>query len=333
MKRLLTVLLLVATVLPALAQPFSVKGRVTDSFGDPLPGVTVLSGKAGTVTDADGRYELAAGDSELEFSCVGMKTVTASIDGRKTVDVQMEDDVIGLQEIIAIGYGSARKEEITTSIVRVKSDDFIKGGVSSPLQLLQGKVAGLGMSVTSGDPSAGVSMSLRGISTLAASSSPLVVVDGIVGASLNSVSPEDIESIDVLKDGSAAAIYGTRGTNGVIIITTRRPSAGMASLEYSAWVKVDQMAGGHDALTAAEWREKMNDEDIPATLRATMQDYGADSDWVGAITRVPVSHNHYLSLKGGTAKTNYVGSLTYSNKEGIYTGSFDKSFIHVIAVT
>lgn len=332
MKRLLTVLLFVATVLPALAQPFSVKGRVTDSFGDPLPGVTVLSGKAGTVTDADGRYELAAGGPELEFSCVGMKTVTASIDGRKTVDVQMEDDVIGLQEIIAIGYGSARKEEITTSIVRVKSDDFIKGGVSSPLQLLQGKVAGLGMSVTSGDPSAGVSMSLRGISTLAASSSPLVVVDGIVGASLNSVSPEDIESIDVLKDGSAAAIYGTRGTNGVIIITTRRPSAGMASLEYSAWVKVDGMAGDHDALTAAEWREKMNDEDIPATLRATMQDYGADSDWVGAITRIPVSHNHYLSLKGGTAKTNYVGSLTYSDKEGIYKGSFDKSFILKAAI-
>lgn len=314
-------------VLPA--ESFTVSGVIKDSCGLPLAGADVV--EIGTMNyataDAKGYYEIKVSGSsaELKFTFVGMLEQKVAVDGRKTIDVTLEDDALCLQESIAIGYGFIKKEEITTSIVRVKSDDFTSGGVSSPLQLIQGKVAGLGIANTSGDPSASPSITLRGISTLAASSSPLIVIDGIVGGSINSISPEDIESIDVLKDGSAAAIYGTRGTNGVIIITTKRPVQGHAVVAYEGYVKVDNMCADEDRLSSDEWRAKMNDESLPALVRATMQDYGGSTDWVKAITRTPVSNNHYFSVSGGSAKTNYFASITYSDKQGIYETSFNRS--------
>ena len=310
----------------AYAQDFKVSGTVVDSYGDPLPGVGVIEEDTtnGVVTDMDGKYVIVvkSQNATIEFSFMGMKNETVNVSGRAVLNVVMNEDAIGLQEVITIGYGSMKREEITTSITRVKADDFTQGGVTSPLGLLQGKVAGLGMAMTSGDPSASPSISLRGISTLAASSDPLIVIDGIVGGSLNSVSPEDIESIDVLKDGSAAAIYGTRGTNGVIIINTKAPKSGNATVEYSGYVKVDQMIGLDDQLNAAEYREYMNNPDFAGK---GMNDFGASTDWVDAITRTPISHNHYLSLRGGQKETNYVGSVTYADKQGIYNKSFHKS--------
>lgn len=310
----------------AYAQDFKVSGTVVDSYGDPLPGVGVIEKDTtnGVVTDTDGKYMIVvkSPNSVIEFSFMGMKTETVNVSGRAILNVVLNEDAIGLQEVITIGYGSMKREEITTSITRVKAEDFTQGGVTSPLGLLQGKVAGLGMAMTSGDPSASPSISLRGISTLAASSDPLIVIDGIVGGSLNSVSPEDIESIDVLKDGSAAAIYGTRGTNGVIIINTKAPKSGNASVEYSGYVKVDQMIGLDDQLNAAEYREYMQNPDFAGK---GMNDFGASTDWVDAITRTPISHNHYLSLRGGQKETNYVGSITYADKQGIYNKSFHKS--------
>lgn len=324
-----TLLLLSASCWNISAQGLSVKGRVTDSYGDPLPGVGVVQkGTAnGVITDIDGNYQirLTDGNAVLEYSFLGMKTRQETVGTRSRIDVRMEDDAIGLQEVVAVGYGSMRREEITTAIASVKADEFIQGGVTSPLQLLQGKVAGLGMATTSGDPAAAPSISLRGISTLAASTSPLIVIDGIVGGALNSIAPEDIESIDVLKDGSAAAIYGTRGTNGVIIVNTKRPQAGQSSVVYDGYVKFDRMDGDHSRLDAAQWREKMADTDLPASITSVMQDYGGDSDWVGAITRNPVSQNHYLSASGANGRTSYVASAGYSGRQGIYKTSFDNS--------
>ncbi len=317
----------------AYAQEFKVSGTVIDSYGDPLPGVGVIEKDTtnGVITDLDGKYTIIveSGNATIEFSCMGMKTEILNVSNRAILNVTLNEDAIGLQEVITIGYGSMKREEITTSITRVKSEDFNKGGVTSPLGLLQGKVAGLGMAMTSGDPSASPSMSLRGISTLAASSDPLIVIDGIVGGSLNSVSPEDIESIDVLKDGSAAAIYGTRGTNGVIIINTKAPKAGKATLEYNGYVKVDQMTGLDDQLNAQEYREYMANPDFEGK---GMNDFGGTTDWVDAITRTPISHNHYLSLRGGQQETNYVGSLTYADKQGIYNKSFHKSLAVKLAL-
>ncbi|MBR0173896.1 MAG: TonB-dependent receptor plug domain-containing protein, partial [Bacteroidales bacterium] len=325
MRRILAITILALLCsLSAFAQ-ITVKGVVKDSSGIPLPGVGVVEkgSRRGVISGDDGAYSitLKSQDSVLEFSCLGMKTHTENISGRNVIDVTMEDDAIGLEEVVAIGYGSIKREEITTAVSRVKSEDFIKGGVTSPLSLLQGKVAGLGMSVTSGDPGASPSISFRGISTLAASTSPLIVIDGIAGGNLNSISPEDIESIDVLKDGSAAAIYGTRGTNGVIIINTRQASGGRFEMQYDAYAKYDMLEGDHDRLTAAQWREKMSHPDI----YPGMQDYGADTDWVKAISRNPFSHNHYLSARGSMGASGYVASANYSDKQGIYKTSFDKS--------
>ena len=317
----------------AYAQEFKVSGTVVDSYGYPLPGVGVIEKDTtnGVVTDLDGNYTIfvGSGSASLEFSCMGMKTELLNVSNRATLNITLNEDAIGLQEVITIGYGSMKREEITTSITRVKSDDFTQGGVTSPLGLLQGKVAGLGMANTSGDPSASPSISLRGISTLAASSDPLIVIDGIAGGNLNSVSPEDIESIDVLKDGSAAAIYGTRGTNGVIIINTKAPKAGNASLEYSGYVKVDQMIGLDDQLNAQEYRAYMQNPDFQGK---GMNDFGGTTDWVDAITRTPISHNHYLSLRGGQKETNYVGSITYADKQGIYDKSYHKSMAVKLAL-
>ncbi len=332
MKRFILSAFLSLAGIVAFAQGIKVTGTVTDSYGDPLPGVGVRCVQSGTgsVTDLDGKYTVNVADDteKLEFSFIGMITQVLPVNGSHTINVSLKEDSIGLQETVVIGYGSMHKEEITTSIVRVKSDEFVKGGVSSPLQLIQGKVAGLGMAITSGDPAASPSISLRGISTLAASSEPLVVIDGIVGGSLNSVAAEDIASIDVLKDGSAAAIYGTRGTNGVIIITTKSTGSGMAEISYEGYVKADMMENDDQRLNAEEWRAVMADPDIQAALNKAHiepQDYGENSDWVGAITRNPISHNHHISIRGGNAGTNYIGSATYSNRQGIYQNSFDES--------
>lgn len=317
----------------ASAQGFKVQGTVTDSSSDPLPGVGVVEKGTmnGVVTDIDGRYEihLSSPEASLEFSCMGMKTKIIAAGGRGIIDASLEEDAIGLQEVIAIGYGAMKREEITTSITRVKSDDFIQGGVSSPLGLLQGKVAGLGMAVTSGDPTAPPSISLRGISTLAASSEPLIVIDGIAGGSINSVAPEDIASIDVLKDGSAAAIYGTRGTNGVIIINTKSPQAGNATVEYHGYVKMDGMIGQEDQLSAEEYRSYMQNPDFAGM---GMNDFGGSTDWVDEITRVPVSHNHYLALRGGQKNTSYAASVTYSDRQGIYEKSMHRSLAVNVAL-
>lgn len=324
MKKNLLLLVALAFSAPLIwGQTLDTRGRVIDTDGLPLPGVSVVEEGTfnGTTTSTDGAWSLAVKDGAiLEFSCVGMKTVRQKADPSSPMNVTMQYDIIGLDEVIAIGYGSVKKEELTTAITRVKSDDFIKGGVNSPVQLLQGKVAGLGLSTTSGDPSGDVSISLRGISTLAASTSPLIVIDGIAGGSLNSISAEDIESIDVLKDGSAAAIYGTRGTNGVIIINTKQPQEGRVTMEYHSYIKVDSYYRDKDYVDAAAYREYAANPAFTGLV-----DGGASTDWIKEVTRTPVSYLHYLSAQGGSKNTTYNVSATYDSRQGIYKTSFDKS--------
>ena len=242
---LCAVLMLLAGMPVSAQKSYGISGKVTDQAGNGIVGASVVvkGTTTGTSTGSDGSYSLNIKDRNATLVCsfIGMKSAETGINGRTEVNFTLEADAIGLEEVVAIGYGTIRKEEITSSITRVSSDEFLQGSVSNPLQLLQGKVAGLGISKTSGNPSGELSIMLRGISTLAASSAPLIVIDGVAGGSLNAISPEDIESIDVLKDGSAAAIYGTRGTNGVIIINTKRPQSGRVTLEYKGYVTIDQM--------------------------------------------------------------------------------------------
>lgn len=271
--------------MPASAQTsHGISGKVTDQTGNGIAGASVVvkGTMTGTSTGSDGSYSLNVKDGNATLVCsfIGMKSAEAAVNGRTEVNFALEADAIGLEEVIAIGYGTIRKEEITSSITRVSSDEFLQGNVSNPLQLLQGKVAGLGISKTSGNPSGELSIMLRGISTLAASSAPLIVIDGVAGGSLNAISPEDIESIDVLKDGSAAAIYGTRGTNGVIIINTKRPQSGRVALEYKGYVTIDQMldetSDYPDATELRSLKSRLAKEDSRFDL---INDFKGDTDW------------------------------------------------------
>ena len=335
---MLCMALMLLSGMPASAQKsYGISGKVTDQTGNGIAGASVIvkGTTTGTSTGSDGSYSLNVKDGNATLVCsfIGMKSAEASVNGRTEVNFTLEADAIGLEEVIAIGYGTIRKEEITSSITRVSSDEFLQGSVSNPLQLLQGKVAGLGISKTSGNPSGELSIMLRGISTLAASSAPLIVIDGVAGGSLNAISPEDIESIDVLKDGSAAAIYGTRGTNGVIIINTKRPQSGRVSLEYKGYVTIDRMldetSDYPDAAELRSLKSRLAKEDSRFDL---INDFKGDTDWVREITRTPVSQTHYVSLQGGNARTNYLASVTYNDKQGIYKGSFDESLTAKLSI-
>ena len=209
----------------------TVTGRVTSSDdGSAIPGVNVIlkGTSTGTITDFDGNYRLEVPEAggTLVFSFIGLVTQENEIGSRSVVDASMNVDVSELDEIVVTGYGTQEKKEVTSAVSSVKAKDFNKGMVNDPLQLIQGKVGGLTIVKPGGDPNGSYTLRLRGVSTFGANASPLIVIDGVIGGSLNTVDPNDIAAIDVLKDGSAAAIYGSRGSAGVILITTKTGQSG-----------------------------------------------------------------------------------------------------------
>ena len=298
-----------------------VSGKVTDSSGEPIPGVTVLvkGTTNGTISDGEGKYSLpnVPVNGTLQFSFVGMKTQEVVVGSNSTINVTLAEETFGIDEVVAIGYGTIKKGDVTSAISSVKSEDFVKGSVKDIGQLIQGKVAGLTVSSPSGDPTSGTQIKLRGSTTIyGTSTNPLVLIDGVPD-DFNTVAPEDIESIDVLKDGSAAAIYGTRGTNGVILITTKRASGNFASsVEYSGYMSTQNIASKLDMLTAADYRQQ-----IAAGTRPASDDLGASTDWLKEITRTPFSHVQNLTFRGGSAKTNYLATVNYRDLEGIFKKS------------
>ena len=276
-------------VLPVCAaNAFVVTGEVIDATNNPLPGVNVVEkGTAnGTITDTEGKFELTLkdGNAILSFSYVGFISQDIPVENKQSLYVRMREDVTQMDEIVVIGYGTTTKKEITGSISSLKSENFVKGNISNPMQLLQGQVAGMNIvKPNGGDPNGGFSVQLRGMTTLSGGASPLVVIDGIIGGNLESINPEEIESIDVLKDGSAAAIYGTRGTNGVILITTKRAkSEGKSSIEFSTYVAMQSVAKKLDVLTADQFRSVIND--YYPTMK-DQYDFGSSIDWFDEVTR------------------------------------------------
>jgi len=303
----------------------SVKGKVTDNAGSPLPGVTVVvkGTTTGTITDSEGNYSLTnlPDNAILTFSFVGMQAQEIQAD-RAVINISLQEETIGLEEVVAIGYGTQKKADVTSSVSTVKSDEFLKGSVKDAGQLIQGKVAGLTIVSPSGDPTSTSQIILRGNTTLlGASMNPLILVDGVPG-DMKTVAPEDIESIDVLKDGSAAAIYGTRGTNGVILITTRQASGGNKnSVEYSAYASIQTFAKKLDLSTAADFRKQIADG-----YRDTNTDLGASTDWLDEISHHPVSQVHNLSFRGGTETTNYLLNVNYNSTQGVFLKSYNDVF-------
>ena len=326
MKHLFLLLTLLSFSLTALAQQ-KVTGKVKDSSGEPVIGASVVvkgNNTMGTITDFDGNFMLdVPTKSVLVISYIGYVTQEVPTVGKKSLEIILKEDTKTLDEVVVIGYGTQRKGDVTSSVASVKADNFVKGAVKDVGQLIQGKVAGLAITNPNGDPTGSTQIRLRGTNTIGgANTAPLVLIDGIPGE-LGTVAPEDVESVDVLKDGSAAAIYGTRGTNGVILITTKQAKGvDINQVEYNGYVSTSLIAKKLDMLNADEFRTLYPD-----------QDHGADTDWIDEISRTPVSHVHNLSLMGGNSKTNYIANLNYASRQGIMKKSDFESFQGRIEVT
>lgn len=303
----------------AAQQQKSITGKVTDAQGISLPGVTVLvkNTSIGTVTDTDGNFKFSVPeDAEiLVFTFVGMKAVEIPVEGKTQFNVTMEYTTIGLDEVVAIGYGSQKKKDITGAVSSVSSENFNKGVVTSPGQLLQGKVAGVNVTSASGAPGDGQRIIIRGQGTLRSGSGPLIVMDGfpiaIASGSLNFINPEDIETMDVLKDASATAIYGSRGANGVILITTKKGKSGVSNVSISSNVGVSKIAKKLPIYAADEFRKQV------VAIGGLLEDRGGSTDWQDELSQTAITQDQNLIMSGGTDKLTFRASLGYLDQEGI----------------
>ena len=291
----------------------TITGTITDAEnGDPLIGanVIVVGFDTGVITDIDGKYSLSVPDgaTALEFSYTGYTSQTIELGSSDVVDISLSYGEL-LEEVVVVGYGTQSKKEVTGSVVSIKSEDFNRGNVNSPSQLLQGKVAGLTITRPGGDPNGTFGIRLRGLSTIGAQTEPLVIIDGVPGGSLTNIDPQDIESIDVLKDGSAAAIYGTRGSSGVILVTTKKGKKGTSRVEYNAYASSESIANRPSVLSAEDFRAEGG------------IDAGGNTDWFSELEQTGFTQSHNLSMSGGTEKTTYRASFNFRDASGVLRNS------------
>ena len=317
--RTLSVILLVLAPLGTFAQTIAASGVVRDSGGTPVPGAAVLeAGTAnGVSTNEDGSFAIKVKEgAELEISCMGYET--KRVIAERLLDITLSDDSQYLDGVVIVGYGTIKRSTLANSVTSVKKEEFIQGAVNSPVQLLQGKVAGLNIATTSGDPNSdGVQMMLRGVSTLMCNQEPIIVVDGIIVSSLSNVSPDEVESVDVLKDGAAAAIYGTRGNNGVIIITTNRGKKSSGSISYHGYATVESIANKVEVFSPEEYRnlETLTDGAFKPL------DNGASTNWQNEVFRAAINQYHNVNFNGGDGKNSYYANATINRRNGIMKGS------------
>lgn len=297
-----------------LQRRVTVTGVVKDAGGEPLTGATVLElgTTNGVITGVNGEYSLKIEvGKKITVSFVGYKQAEVTVGKSNVINIVMESDALLTDEVVVVGYGSMQKREVTSSITSIKNKDLIPGVASSPLMSMQGKVTGLSVVSTQGtDPNAGVSLQLRGANSVNASAGPLIVVDGVPGGNLNSIPREDIVSIDVLKDASAAAIYGTRASGGVVLVTTRQAKSGPVQVSYTAEFSTETIRKKADVLSPEEFVENGQGKDL-----------GYKTDWFDLVTRTPFNQRHNLTLAGGTDKFNAYTSLNYKKAEGVAIGS------------
>lgn len=333
---LAVLLMLISITMSVMAQDVSVSGKVTDAKTGGIPGVTVtLKGSTrGTNTDVEGNYQISVpGNATLSFSAIGYETQDVAVGNKSVVNVVLSEDVKALEEVVVVGYGTVKKKDATGAVSALGSKDFQKGIVTSPEQLMQGRVAGVQITQSSGEPGGGINVRIRGTSSVLGGNNPLFVIDGVplsgdntssggdnqgVGRQpaknpLNFLNPDDIASMDILKDASATAIYGSRGANGVVLITTKR-GKGKGSLDYGYSVGISNITKKYDLLSATEYKA------------AGGQDQGASTDWQDVLFRTALTHQHNLSYGGGDASGNYRFSLGYLNQDGIVETSNVKRY-------
>ena len=306
------------TATEAVQQTKTVTGQIVDSKGETIIGANIMEKGTtnGTITDFDGKFSLTtAPNATLVISYIGYQSVelpVSQIKAGQTITLKEDTEVI--DEVVVIGYGTQRKGDVTSAIASVKSEDFTIGKIGDAADLIKGKVAGLSIAKGSGDPNSTSTIRLRGVISVNGSTTPLVLVDGVEG-DLSTVAPENIESIDVLKDASAAAIYGTRGANGVILITTKSGKRGeRTTASYSGYVSASQFGKKLEFMDAADVRAG----------RTNFTDQGYDTDWLDAISRTGFTHNHNFNITGGTEKTTYSADFTYRKEDGVIMNTYSE---------
>lgn len=307
-----------------------VTGIITDKTGEPVIGanIVVKGTTNGTISGMDGRFSLEVPDNAvLQVSYIGYLTRDIIVNNQKEISVRMVEDTQSLEEVVVVGYGTQKKGEVASAISSIKSENFIKTPSADPAQMIKGQVPGLTITTPDANPTSTSEISLRGITTLKASAAPLVLIDGIPG-DLNSVSPDDIQQIDVLKDGSAAAIYGTRGTNGVILITTKNVQGEMPTeVDVNAYISTQQIVKTLPFMDAAEMRQRVA-EGVPGA-----QDDGANTDWLDEVTRTPFTQIYNISLRGGSKNTNYVASFEYRGLNGLIKRTNNQVYYPRVEIT
>lgn len=308
---------------------FTVSGRVTDAeTQEPLIGSTVIikGTSQGVTTDVNGNYSISVPDQNaiLVFEFVGYDKQEILVGNQTKIDISLKSSALELSQVVVVGYGSTNKKDMTGSAKSIKNDDFNRGIINSPEQLLQGKVAGVNVTSATGEPGGRQSITIRGPGGVRTGSTPLFVLDGLAldnsgtGGNTNPLTflnPQDIESIDVLKDASATAIYGSRGANGVVLITTKKGKSGFSGMTYTGSLGISSMANPIDLFTADEYRQE-----VPK-VGGVLEDLGEDTDWQKEISRTAITRNHNLSLSGGANKLTYYGSFGLQQQEGILKGN------------
>ena len=316
MKRLFYCLLSLLLCWTAVAQNRTVTGVVSDEKGTPIAGAALVSGKSYAITDENGRFRLEASQgATVTVSFLGYDDYVFTVNGPASLTIRLEPSADTLlNESVAIGYGKTTKKEVTGAVVSLKTEDLDKGSFTSAAGMLQGKVAGLTVvNPDGGDPNASYQFLLRGTNTLSAGQGPLIIIDGVADADVRNINFQEVESIDVLKDGSASAIYGTRGTNGVVIITTKRAKSGTTSVQYDGQVSVQAVQSRALPMTAEEFEYTIRNY-APGKTGSL---YGHDTDWFKEITRTPVSHKHNLAIAGGTEKFSHRTVLNVEQNQGL----------------
>lgn len=333
-KKLLKGILLSAAMflyIGAYAQEIQVTGKVIDSKDNsPMIGVAVVvkGTTVGTITDIDGNYSIKSPvNGTLVFSFLGYKTIEVAVGGQAKIDLTLGEDTQQIDEVIVIGYGVQKKSDRTGAVVNVKAEDLNRGNLSDPIQAMQGKVAGVNISKKGGDPNAGFAVQIRGQAGFSSGTQPLYVIDGVPGADITTISPDDIESFNILKDASSGAIYGSRASNGVIIVTTKKSKIGVATIDYNTYLSVDQTSKRLEFLSADDIRKYVADRGL------TFTDNGANTNWQDEIFRTGISQSHNIAISNSNENFSYRLSYNYMDNQGIIIGSSKKRNIARLNLT
>ncbi len=314
--------LLLGVSLTVSAQEIQVRGTVSDSSGEPLPGASILiKGTAsGVITDVNGKYSIiAASTSSLVFSFIGMETIEIPINGQQVIDINLREEVSVLDELIVIGYGSVRKRDVTTSISTVSTKELDQKPITNVAQAIQGRAAGVSVIKPNGSPDAGMVIRVRGTTSLNGSNDPLYVVDGVPMTDISYLSSNDIESLQILKDASSAAIYGSRAANGVVIITTKGGTRDKAVITFNGHLGVTNLANKIKPLNVSQYRELLSDLGSNIALPSEITD---QTDWYEETYQTAVTENYQLSVSDGNDKMKYYLSGGYTRENGIIKVAF-----------